>query len=189
MHHQSHSLRVLRAAYEKGGSEGLTAACLPISSALLSTAQGALIFRQTEALRQKAKITNFSTAEILYLGATHHSMTHRARGLNTLPPAELLPPLIAIFVEAQKIRTALGSPLLVLSAYRSPRYNTAIGGANNSFHTRCMAIDLAPAQRGRENVARLLDTARTLRTQRRWAGGIGSYPTFIHIDHGRTRDF
>jgi uncharacterized protein YcbK (DUF882 family) len=190
MTHQAYALRTLRRAYDTGGQAALDAACCPASSTLLSTPQGKSIWAETERRRKNAGIINFSTSEILYLGASHHSMDSPARGLNQLPTFDQLPTLVEIFRQAQRLRTELGIPLLNLSAYRHPRYNTAVGGAHRSFHTRAMAIDLAPASRGRENVQRLLATAKTLRTARQLnIGGIGAYASFIHIDHGPTRDF
>lgn len=39
------------------------------------------------------------------------------------------------------VRNAYGQPMIVTSGYRNPMYNAEIGGANNSAHTRGMAVD------------------------------------------------
>lgn len=42
----------------------------------------------------------------------------------------------------QALRTRLGVPLLITSAYRSPAHNKAVGGAKNSYHMRGQAFDV-----------------------------------------------
>lgn len=41
----------------------------------------------------------------------------------------------------QTLRDCLGSPIIVTSAVRCARLNTAVGGAKNSQHTRIEAVD------------------------------------------------
>lgn len=41
------------------------------------------------------------------------------------------------------LREELGTPMLITSGYRSPAHNKRIGGAPNSNHTKCLAIDIA----------------------------------------------
>lgn len=42
----------------------------------------------------------------------------------------------------QALRTRLGRPLIITSAYRSEAHNRAVGGSTNSFHVRGMAFDV-----------------------------------------------
>lgn len=42
----------------------------------------------------------------------------------------------------QRLRDALGKPMLITSAYRSEAHNRAVGGARNSFHLKGMAFDV-----------------------------------------------
>jgi len=78
-----------------------------------------------------------------------------------------------------------GVRLQVNSAVRCDRYNTAVGGAKNSYHLRGMALDLTPTAGC--SVAQLFEAARVVRgdaspehPQR--TGAIGHYKTFIHQD-------
>ncbi|MBC7181802.1 MAG: DUF882 domain-containing protein, partial [Roseovarius sp.] len=43
----------------------------------------------------------------------------------------------------QSLRNRLGKPLIVLSAYRSPAHNKAVGGAKHSKHMEGTAFDIA----------------------------------------------
>ena len=45
----------------------------------------------------------------------------------------------------QALRDRLGKPLIVLSAYRSPEHNRAVGGAKASKHMEGIAFDIAMA--------------------------------------------
>ncbi len=74
----------------------------------------------------------------------------------------------------------------VISGYRSPAYNEYLRGrgrgvAKNSQHLQGKAIDfLIPGLSNRK----LASLARSLA-----AGGVGSYPTFVHIDTGPVRSW
>ncbi|MEW6488637.1 MAG: DUF882 domain-containing protein [Thermodesulfobacteriota bacterium] len=74
----------------------------------------------------------------------------------------------------------------VISGYRSPAYNEQLrkrgrGVAKNSLHLEGKAIDfLIPGLSNRK----LAQLARSLA-----AGGVGSYPTFVHIDTGPVRSW
>lgn len=84
-----------------------------------------------------------------------------------------LPKLSAAF---EALRARVGQPLSVLSAYRTPAHNRAIGGAINSQHKEGRALDLRPPAGW--SVERLANEARQIPDIR----GIGVYPTFLHID-------
>ena len=76
----------------------------------------------------------------------------------------------------EALRAAVGLPLVVLSAYRTPAHNRAVGGAPNSQHVHGRALDLAPPD-GWSPIA-LLAVAQDIPAIR----GLGLYDSFIHID-------
>jgi len=83
----------------------------------------------------------------------------------------------------QALRDALGKPLIVLSAYRSPAHNKAVGGAPVSKHMLGTAFDISMANH--DPVA--------FEAAARKAGflGFGTYPrsNFLHIDLGPAREW
>ncbi|NNC89678.1 MAG: DUF882 domain-containing protein [Akkermansiaceae bacterium] len=99
---------------------------------------------------------------------------------NRLPPEDIWERLAPTLRAADEIRDRLGAPLLrITSAYRCPTYNRQIpGAAARSFHTRNQALDLVYGGSNREAA----EVARRLRNEGAFCGGIGVYPTFIHID-------
>lgn len=86
--------------------------------------------------------------------------------------------LAAVF---EAIRSACGHvPLTVLSAYRSPAHNRAVGGARRSQHVQGRALDLRPpagwtVARFHARIRELLPAVPALK-------GIGVYRTFVHVD-------
>lgn len=82
------------------------------------------------------------------------------------------------------IREKFGKPILVNSGYRSPEHNRRVGGAPRSYHVRGMAADIRP-RHGKDFEAEL----RRLKiiANRRCKGGVGFYPSFVHVDLGPER--
>jgi hypothetical protein len=66
------------------------------------------------------------------------------RGIVNLPrTAEVVPALKALCVNVlEPLRQAMGQPVRLTSAYRTPCLNACIGGARNSQHMRGEAADL-----------------------------------------------
>jgi len=83
----------------------------------------------------------------------------------------------------QRLRNRLAKPLIVLSAYRSPEHNRAVGGAPASKHMLGTAFDIAMANH--DPVA--------FEAAAREVGflGFGFYPRsgFMHIDLGPARSW
>ena len=81
----------------------------------------------------------------------------------------------------QALRDALGRPVILTSAYRSPEHNRRVGGAASSLHMQGTAFDMR--MDNQEPVA--------FEQAARRAGftGFGFYPRsgFMHIDTGRER--
>lgn len=75
----------------------------------------------------------------------------------------------------QKLRTKLGKPITITSAYRTPEYNATIpGAAANSQHVLGKAADIKVSGMSPQQVA---DEA-----ERIGFTGIGIYSTFTHVD-------
>jgi zinc D-Ala-D-Ala carboxypeptidase len=83
----------------------------------------------------------------------------------------------------QALRDRLGKPLIVLSAYRSPQHNRAIGGAPRSKHMDGTAFDISMAN---HDPAAFEAAARAVGFL-----GFGYYPRsgFMHIDLGPARQW
>ncbi len=81
----------------------------------------------------------------------------------------------------QALRDRLGKPLIVLSAYRSPEHNRAVGGATRSKHMDGAAFDIAMSN---HDPAAFEAAARAVGFL-----GFGFYPRtgFMHIDLGPAR--
>ncbi|TVR97940.1 MAG: DUF882 domain-containing protein [Rhodospirillales bacterium] len=92
------------------------------------------------------------------------------------------------FLFAMRRRLGTARPFEVISAYRSPRTNSALaqnsrGVAQNSLHMRGQAVDVRISGVGTRSLARL--------AQQLQAGGVGYYPrsNFVHVDVGRVRSW
>jgi hypothetical protein len=130
-------------------------------------------------LMDEAGVRYFTAEEVFFRGARDARLQ-----LNTDPPRSLWPSLLAVTRVADEARHRLGKPLKINSAYRSPAYNRAIGGASASIHVRGGALDLSGSP---VTLRRIL---REMRDEGLFKGGIGRYPTFTHVDvRGRNTDW
>jgi uncharacterized protein YcbK (DUF882 family) len=125
-----------------------------------------------------AGVVNFTIQEITFLP--------KAKPPRCFVPddAQLVKNLIRVSILAQAIRTELGAPLSVSSGYRPAWYNTAVGGAPSSAHTRAAALDLNA--RNSDEALKLRSIAESLwRARAHNFAGLGLYrkaPRRIHID-------
>lgn len=76
----------------------------------------------------------------------------------------------------QSLRTSVGKPFIINSAYRSPEHNKRVKGARNSKHMQGIAFDISMANHDPQD---FMAAARA-----HGFNGIGEYPTlgFTHID-------
>lgn len=78
------------------------------------------------------------------------------------------------------IRAKIGAkPIRVVSGYRSPKYNTRIGGARRSKHMTAEAGDLQVAGMTPDE---LYASIRELMADGLHVGGLGRYKNFVHVD-------
>lgn len=100
---------------------------------------------------------------------------------NSPPPRELWDRIVPTLRVMEALREELGKPCRILSSYRSPAYNRAVGGVPLSQHVDFTALDIAfPGVAPGEVHERLL----AWRDEGRFTGGLGLYPEagFVHID-------
>ncbi len=79
----------------------------------------------------------------------------------------------------QALRSGLGRPLVLTSAYRSPLHNARVGGAPKSRHKEGDAFDISLHNLDREALRRAAEAVGFT--------GFGHYRTFLHVDCGPER--
>lgn len=104
----------------------------------------------------------------------------RGRIANTLPPKSSWKKMGATLKVIDRLSNEMGVPVKsILSAYRCPRYNRAVGGKSRSYHMNNVAIDI---QFHGVSPWRVASVARYLRKKRKFEGGVGRYSSFVHVD-------
>ncbi len=122
----------------------------------------------------KKKFRHFTASEFTsYFRRTRNGVR------NAPPPVALRENIIPTLRIVDDLREHFGRPIVILSSYRSPAYNKAVGGASASIHMKFNALDIAVAGVSPSTVFK---TLRTWRTCGRFTGGLGLYETFVHID-------
>ena len=128
------------------------------------------------------EIINFSATEVLHGNA-----------IEMIPPAHL-PNIFPTLQVLQKIRTAIKTPIIIISSFRTKEHNLSVGGKPNSLHLVFNAIDFSVPAYSHNELIRLHSQI----LARKFAHlcffneqpimvtpnlmGIGLYKTFIHID-------
>lgn len=104
----------------------------------------------------------------------------RGRVGNSLPPRSMWKKMGPTLKVIDRMAGEMGLPVKsILSAYRSPRYNSAVRGNSNSLHKANQAIDVVFHGATPYYVASI---ARYLRKKRKFSGGVGRYGSFVHVD-------
>jgi len=123
---------------------------------------------------KRLNLKNFSASEFTsYFEVTRRGVTNEA------PPRELWENIVPVIKVVDSLRDQLGKAIVINSSYRSEAYNKKCGGVRNSQHRYFRALDISVAGVQPERVAALL---RARRQAGEFKGGIGTYPTFVHID-------
>ena len=76
------------------------------------------------------------------------SETALRKGLDNTPDAETIANLTELANGMEQVRSLLGHPIHINSAYRGPKVNAAVGGSKNSAHMRGYAADFTCADYG-----------------------------------------
>jgi len=120
-------------------------------------------------------IKNFSASEF-----TNYFHVHRRGVTNSEPPREIWGNIVRTIRIVDQLRDHFGKPIVLLSSYRSPAYNSAIGdAAPKSYHMQFMALDIAVAGKTPRQV---FDQLADWRVSGKFSGGLGLYNTFVHVD-------
>ena len=105
----------------------------------------------------------------------------RGKVTNSRPPKPLWKNIVPTLRVIDELRASFGRPCRILSSYRTPAYNKAVGGARFSQHLEFRALDIAFDGISPQQVYdRLLEW----RAEGKFIGGLGLYPAtgFVHID-------
>lgn len=123
----------------------------------------------------------FTATELLYMGSGNANGS--CQGKNAPPPKNLWSNIAHTAQMLDEIRHRIGHPVRILSGYRSPAYNSCVGGVSNSLHATYNALDWT-ASGG--TVVQWHQIAQAVRSENlgKYQGGIGRYNSsnFIHID-------
>ncbi|MBN8459422.1 MAG: DUF882 domain-containing protein [Verrucomicrobia bacterium] len=100
---------------------------------------------------------------------------------NQPPPKPLWKNIVPTLRVVDDLREHLGKPCHILSSYRCPAYNKAVGGAPLSQHLRFNALDITFDGVSPVRVHAILTM---WRNQGKFRGGLGLYRKsgFVHID-------
>lgn len=127
---------------------------------------------------QGLKLRNITPYMVL---APHFKTTGRTQ--NSLPPQYMWRNIAMTLRVIDSLCTRMGTGVAeLLSIYRSPQYNRAVRGRSRSMHMENRAIDVKFRGVSSWTVSK---TARRMRAEGHFKGGIGHYSSFTHID---TRD-
>jgi uncharacterized protein YcbK (DUF882 family) len=95
-------------------------------------------------------------------------------------PDEVLAQIGALAYQLQKIRDHFDAPVKINSGYRSPTYNTSIGGAKHSQHKLGKAADIVVSGVNPDDVADAIE--KMMEDGTILQGGLGRYNSFTHVD-------
>jgi uncharacterized protein YcbK (DUF882 family) len=95
-------------------------------------------------------------------------------------PEEVKYNLLELAQNLQVLRDYIGFPIYINSGYRSIEHNKAIGGVNNSFHTKGMASDIHVKEYTSKALAEMIEYL--IKEGKMKQGGLGVYDSFVHYD-------
>ncbi|MGQ3041451.1 MAG: D-Ala-D-Ala carboxypeptidase family metallohydrolase [Brevundimonas sp.] len=112
------------------------------------------------------------------------SATASRKGIDNTPPGPMVDQLILTADRMEHVRSLLGGhPIRILSGYRSPAVNKAVGGSTNSAHMTGQAVDfVCPGFGSPAKVAAFL--ARNLKV---YDQVIEEFGDWVHVGFGPGR--
>ncbi len=110
------------------------------------------------------------------MGDLSENFSRSEFGCRCCGEAKVDPGLIAAL---QKLRDLAGAPITVISGYRCPKHNAAVGGAKRSQHMLGKAADIVIKGLTPFETYRLAEKVEAFSN-----GGMGLYPGhgFVHVD-------
>ncbi len=106
----------------------------------------------------------------------------------TAVPDHFLGNLVRLAETLTHIRLAAGVPLAVISGYRTPDWNARVGGAKGSAHMTAEAADVRPGRGMTPDELHSLILAHHKAGRLPLIGGLGLYPTWVHVDVRKAAD-
>ena len=98
----------------------------------------------------------------------------------TAVPDDLMGNVTELAKNLQVLRDHIKRPIIVISGYRTKRYNTRIGGARRSQHMLAKAADIKVPGLSPSTVKDIIVSL--IKSGHMKSGGIGLYTTFTHYD-------
>lgn len=95
-------------------------------------------------------------------------------------PDNILVNVAKLACNLQRLRDAIGKPILINSGYRSPSHNAKVGGSPNSQHLLGKAADIRVIGMNTGELA--LEINKLITAGEMMQGGLGIYDTFVHYD-------
>lgn len=103
----------------------------------------------------------------------------------TKVPCVLMGNVGVLAAQLQQLRDHIGIPIHINSAYRTKPYNTSIGGSPKSQHLEAKAADIRTNEHTPKELAAIVEDL--IAEGKMKIGGLGIYPTFIHVDTRETK--
>ncbi len=95
-------------------------------------------------------------------------------------PDNLIENVSLLAKNLQVLRDEINRPIIIISGYRSPKYNRKIKGARKSQHMLAKAADIVVRGMSPKEVKEVITSL--IRDGKMHPGGIGLYTTFTHYD-------
>jgi hypothetical protein len=105
-----------------------------------------------------------------------HSEIAERQGLDNTPNEEVKANLVRLAKFLEQVRTVLGRPIMVNSAYRSPAVNTAVGSKPTSQHCNGCAADIKVPGLTPDNIVKEI-----IKTNLEYDQLIREFDSWVHI--------